>query len=140
MDNTKYIGTIQELNDWVFTDLGFCGCGDPEAALDLMRSILSAINSRSERNQQNDSTHEEWMTVSREIEKMIGMEQNPAVAWTYLYFLDGQGLLEHGSNITGSWLTDKGKEILALFNKYTSKQIIDNDGEEDVLDAKVIDA
>jgi hypothetical protein len=28
-----------------------------------------------------------------------------------LHLLDGKGLLEHGTSIRGSWLTDKGKKV-----------------------------
>lgn len=45
--------TLTELHEWVFSDLGFCGCGDPEGALDFLRTVLVAIRKRHEDNNED---------------------------------------------------------------------------------------
>ena len=115
--------TLDDLHMWVFTDLGFCGCGDPEGSLDFLRDSLNDINKESD---------ERWNAMKARF------PEGP-MSWTYLYMLDDKGLTEHGSNIRGCWLTDKGKAILELLNKYSSAQISENDENiPDVLDASVI--
>lgn len=114
---------LEDLHNWVFCDLGFCGCGDPEGALEMLRDTLNLLNKEFD---------ERWDEIKRRF------PDNP-MSWTYLYFLDDKGLTDHGSNIRGCWLTEKGKGILAALNAYTIEQIIEGDeGAESILDAKVI--
>lgn len=130
--------TLIELHEWVFAELGFCGCGDPEGALDFMRSVLVAIRKRHDDNHKDESTLEDWTRNSNAIEDLIGMKQNPPMAWTYLYLLDGKGLLEHGSNCSGSWLTERGDEVLDALLKFDSEAIIEGEEAESVLNAEVV--
>ena len=39
--------TERELKRFEEVDLGFCGCGDPVGALELLRDVLQAMNDRS---------------------------------------------------------------------------------------------
>lgn len=121
--------TLQEIHDWVFTDLGFCGCGDPEAALEFLRVILNALDR---------GTNEERKALLKE--KFAG---NEGLYWTYLYLLDDNGLTEHGSNVVGCWLTEKGKDILLTLNSFSAEDVIENSQKEesleDILDAEVIE-
>lgn len=128
--------TLEEMNEWVFDGLGFCGCGDPEGALDLLRSVLAAIQKRSDNNDCDDHTMDDYRRDSAEIDNLIGMNDRRALAFTYLYWLDELGLTEHGSNITGSWLTDKGRDILVGLNASTASEIMNY--EASVLDAAVV--
>lgn len=115
--------TLDEINDWVFCDLGFCGCGNPEGALDFLRDTLNLIDKEFD---------ERWEGMKNRF------PDNP-MSWTYLYMLDDKGLTEHGSNIRGCWLTEKGKDILTALNSFTVEQIIGNDQTaESVLDAEQI--
>lgn len=87
--------TPAELHDYIFTDLGFCGCGTPEAVLTFLRDILQAVDSRSEIGTDSTLNH--------------GGEAMRQLVW---YFLDDKELTEHGSRADMGWLTDKGKEVL----------------------------
>lgn len=136
--------TLTELHDWVFSDLGFCGCGDPEGALDFLRTVLVAIRKRHDENEIEESetaSRERWSRNSAAFRDLINMEHQPAMAWFYLYMLNDKELLEHGGNCSGSWLTEKGEEILDALLKFDSGAIVDcdcDDDEEDALDAEVI--
>lgn len=137
--------TLDELHDWVFDGLGFCGCGDPEGALDFMRSVLLVIRKRHDEN--DDGDQDTWTRNSEALDQLIGMKRGAplgsttnAMAWTYLYFLDSKGLLEHGGNCSGSWLTEKGDEVLDALLKFDSEAIINHDEQaESVLDAEVLE-
>lgn len=115
--------TLGEIHDWLFCDLGFCGCGDPEAALEFLRDTLNLLNKEFD---------ERWDGMQKRF-------PDGPMSWTYLYMLDDKGLTEHGSNIRGCWLTDKGKDILSALNAYSIEQIIENDESiPNTLDAEVI--
>lgn len=100
--------TIKELNDWVFGELGFCGCGDPAGALTFLRDTLNLMN-------------QEFYSRYAEMQKRF---PDGPLSWSYLYMLDDKGLTEHGSNIRGCWLTEKGQTILAALNAYPVEEII----------------
>src|SRR5574338_997566 len=129
MSNTETtIMGLPEIHDWVFNELGFCGCGDPEASLDLLRSVLLAIRKRHDENQIEEcdaDSQARWSRNSEGLRKLIGMDDNAPMAWTYLYFLDSKGLLEHGGNCSGSWLTERGEQILDALLKFDSESIIE---------------
>lgn len=97
--------TLTELHDWVFSELGFCGCGDPEEALEFLKSVLLAIRKRHEDNQIEESeeaSQARWSRNSDALRELICMEKNPAMAWFYLYMLNDKEVLEHGGNCSGS--------------------------------------
>lgn len=140
-DSTKQL-TLDEIHEWVFDGLGFCGCGDPEAALEFLKSVLLAIRQRSNGNEIEEgdkASQERWSRNSDAIRQMLHMETAPAMAWSYLYMLDSKGLLEHGGNCSGSWLTERGEQILDALLKYDIEDIIEG-VEDDILDAAVIEA
>lgn len=114
---------LEDIYNWVFCELAFCGCGDPEGALEFLRDTLNLLN-------------KEFDERCNGIKKRF---PDSPMSWSYLYMLDDKGLTEHGSNIRGCWLTDKGKGILAALNAYSIEQIIE--GSEDAkstLDAEVV--
>lgn len=135
--------TLEELHDWVFDGLGFCGCGDPEQALEFLKSVLLAIRKRSHENGEIEESQVEslarWTRNSDALNELVGMERAPAMAWTYLYMLSDKDLLEHGGNCSGSWLTEKGEQILDALLKYDAEAIIEG-AEDEILDAIVIEA
>ena len=86
--------TIQGLrkffNEW------FCGCGCPEEAISFLLELLELCP----------------LYDNREpFEKLI---PNEGLQYLTLYTLDHFDLIEHGTSVRGSWLTDKGKAILEL--------------------------
>jgi hypothetical protein len=78
--------------------LGLCGCGNPEAAYDLIRDLLSLAPFY------EDSR---WKTA----EALTG--NIPGAHHIVLGAMDRAGLIEHGSSQNGAWLTDKGTWCLA---------------------------
>ena len=80
---------------------GFCGCYQPEEALDLIREILLIAK-------KDDHGFHEY-------EKAV--EANPAGAsHLVLSMLNDMDLLEHGGNMAMSWLGPEGLESLEVLN------------------------
>ncbi|MFF3998549.1 hypothetical protein ACFYX8_35235 [Streptomyces cyaneofuscatus] len=87
---------LEHLNQIFYVDLGLCGCGDPEGAYDLVRDLLSLCPLYEEHR---------W-------EKAEELTGGGPAHHIVMSTLDTAGLIEHGSNINGSWLTAKGTWFL----------------------------
>lgn len=72
------------------TILGFCGCGDPDSVMVYVRDLLKEINSQV------------WEKDESDLPYMF-----------FVYWANDKGFAEHGITARCSWLTDKGKEVLA---------------------------
>ena len=77
----------------------FCGCGIPAYVLRGFRDTL--------RGQQEDKLADNEMQI-------------------YLYILNKDEYLEHGSSIFGSWLTQKGKALLTLLDAWYEEECPDD--------------
>jgi hypothetical protein len=64
--------------------IGACHCGAPEEGMGQMRWALEAV------------ARPEYVPIPMLV----------------LYYLDTRELIEHGSTVTSSWLTPKGKKLL----------------------------
>jgi len=92
------------IHDFYYRKLNFCGCGNPDTQMQFLRDVLRAINRRSEGNT--------WKEDTKKIEALLP----GALGQFYLYWLDSMGITEHGGSIGGDWLTEKGKELLLLMD------------------------
>jgi hypothetical protein len=73
--------------------MGGCGCGDgslPDLAVEVLRYF--------------STMQRDWNEFTREMEIIA-------------HWFDSLDLIDHGSSIRGSWLTDKGKTVLATLDK-----------------------
>jgi len=73
----------------------YCGCGNPESAIELVHDLLTAAPFYENRDR------------VKELLPTTGIEM------VVFYALESAELIEHGSSIGGSWLTERGKEALA---------------------------
>ncbi|WP_327300361.1 hypothetical protein [Streptomyces goshikiensis] len=80
----------------LFDSLNLCGCGQPAAAYEMVRDLLALA-----------PLYEEgrW----RLAETLTGGGGGHHIIMSAL---DAAGLMEHGSSISGAWLTGKGKWCL----------------------------
>lgn len=106
--------TPAELHDYIFTDLGLCGCGEPERVLTFLRDMLQAVDSRSEIGTDSTLNH--------------GGDAMRQLVW---YFLDDKGLTEHGSRADMGWLTDKGQELLTALKAADIEKLVEAEHVED---------
>lgn len=104
--------TLDELHNWFFTEFGLCGCGDPAGVVRLIKEVLALSDKRSKAWAVNDD--ETARGVYKVQQAILAYPSHSSLYWHFLYWLDHLGLTEHGTNISGAWLTDKGQEVLAL--------------------------
>jgi len=79
-----------------FDDLRLCGCGNPEATLALILDLLRACP---------------WYEGGwSEFANRLTMPGFEFVA----HQLTAAGLIEHGTVVTGSWITEKGQRFVDL--------------------------
>lgn len=75
-----------------YDDLGDCGCGQSDQRLELVRQVLRDCPLyEDERWRAYDSPLAEWL----------------------LAIMAGADLIEHGSTLGGSWITEKGQRLLS---------------------------
>ena len=105
---------------WCGSFLGLCGCGCPEEALDTALGVLSAVEARTEAWRAKDKATDEM--AYEQLKRLVPFDGEYAgLGYAFMYLLDSKGLLEHGSSIGGSWLTDDGKEFLARLREWKSE-------------------
>lgn len=75
----------------------FCGCGLPESAWEIVLRLLGYFGTPHEDRNLDEFRDEDYLAA---------------------YVIDHCGLIEHGTSIGGSWLTDDGKEALRFLRKH----------------------
>ena len=114
------------INDFYYEKLNFCGCGSPWDVLYTIKKILNVIS------QKKDYDYEDyWNKFRNSLNIMIDKNNfsvNEGVFQIILNVLNNCDVLEHGSSIGGSWLTDYGKELLEHLNA------LSDDDLENILD------
>ena len=85
---------------YYFEKLGWCGCGCPEAVMEVIANYLEA---RSLPYPESDKKMKTYFAPDG--------DENPLVM-CLAYTLDDKGFTEHGSSIFSCWLTDDGKYFL----------------------------
>lgn len=98
--------TPQELRVWI-NETGWCGCGLPEKVWHLLEGMLECL-----------SRH----ATLEEQRKLISDE---GARYWILYDLDRMKLSEHGGSVDGSWLTDKGREVLDALQEEDIDELAD---------------
>lgn len=125
------------------SDFNFCACGCPEENLEYIRGGLLLID--------RDKTPEgkaeldaalaaprpasgvghspEWSAYCADLRRRereyFGSEK---ACWFFLYWADSQDLTEHGGGVGASWLTEKGRKLIADI----AEALAENDEEERV--------
>lgn len=112
---------IDSLMDyWMYEDLGLCGCGCPEYTFEVIRKFLhirqdwqrDKITYRDAYNRYKNDLH-----VDDKDEDQFGLLR------FMMYILDKHGFIEHGSSITGCWLTEKGEMLLTTLDAWNEKNM-----------------
>ncbi|HBF7899059.1 hypothetical protein KLL36_11800 [Clostridioides difficile] len=95
--------------------MDFCGCGSPEDISFMIKGVLTTIQNK-EKNCNLEYT-ERCYIFEIEFNNVCGIigSKNNLIQEFILNALNSYGLLEHGSSIWGSWLSDYGKQILCAF-------------------------
>ncbi|MDY6857563.1 MAG: hypothetical protein SWO11_23240 [Thermodesulfobacteriota bacterium] len=85
-----------------YDQIGLCGCGQPENVHKFLLDCMAATR----------DDHDLIIDYSKIIE--IVKSRPEVVAEFVLHFLDDCNLTEHGSSVYGSWLTERGKQVLEI--------------------------
>lgn len=103
--------------------LGICGCSSDDTWL-LVRDILTTIN---EDYNAPDQPYNYATAQASRVCDLLGIDHSetdgnwPATYYLAMALLDRAGLIEHGSGIRNSWLTDEGLEVLAYLRENADK-------------------
>ena len=84
----------------VFLQKYFCGCGQPESAVERLRDLL-----RWHHRENGGYKGREAAVNDAGFEMLL------------LYFLDHMGLTEHGGSVGGAWLTAEGEGVLGALER-----------------------
>lgn len=88
-----------------FDQLGLCGCGNPACVHAMLIECLESFDR--DKNGWGSGTGIDRIT---EIVK-----SKPDVVAEFIgHFLDQKDLLEHGGSVYGSWLTERGKQVIEI--------------------------
>ena len=90
-------------------NLNFCGCGDPDSGYAALLETLKAHDEGGERRKWAEARGGSWEEVQC---KGNGYD------YLILYFLDANGLMEHGGSVGGGWLTKKGKSVRIFLEEW----------------------
>jgi len=93
-----------------FGVLHLCGCGCPEDAYNFCRDALMAFDRRG---CHDTPPTRQWIDAEGAVEKLV-RERPDHAAHVISHFLSHLKLLEHGSSVGGSWLTDDGERIVDM--------------------------
>lgn len=92
---------LSHLHKVFYGDLRLCGCGQPDAAWELIHSVLTHCDTPAE--------NQGWAALGREIGP-------PGAVHIVISVLTDADLIEHGGSYVVNWLTDKGKWMLWALN------------------------
>lgn len=100
-------------------ELPICGCGRPEISYEMFWKWLYYCKKSKEIYNKNEGNFEKYLeemlldSVCTEIDKAKVSETDLEGAYAIINeVLDQLGCTEHGSSWYGSWLTEKGEEML----------------------------
>lgn len=122
--------TEEFIQEFYYNKLEFCGCGSPSDILYVIRNILNVIDKRwidckaecdnwykiyqenlkNSLNQKDDDMEEDFST-------------NDGVVQIIYNALTNVDVLEHGSSISCSWITNYGKQLLQHLNSCSDDEL-----------------
>lgn len=103
--------TPNELLDFLHKKAGFCGCGQPNEAFEMLRDTLVLINELKVvvwSSPDRSLARNDW---NRRFSELIGSKDRTGLACWWLYWIDHIGLTEHGGSVPG-WLTPLGEKVM----------------------------
>lgn len=106
--------------------LGYCGCGNPNCVLELIRDVLDCLSLRYRDIHNLDPISDDaWEESYGKLEEIFP-ERGP-LFHVILYDLNRADLLEHGGSVAGSWPTDYGMDILSIIKEFGVEYLLDAD-------------
>lgn len=103
------------LDYFTYEVMDMCGCGVPELTHELIRRVLSIRNERLPY-EETLKKYKQELHLDTDDDTQYGSLQ------FILYILNSRGILEHGSSVGGSWLTNLGRMYLAVLNAWHDRE------------------
>ena len=105
---------------WMYEDLGLCDCGRPEYTYEAIRKFLHIRQDWRENKL-------EYTEVLNRYKRDLHVDDNDnnqfGLLQFMMYILDEHEFVEHGSGITGCWLTEKGERLLVTLDAWHEKNM-----------------
>ncbi len=101
-----------------FEQLHFCGCGVQGGVIGIFRDAMQIMHHRSAAIDDEGA----WMAGYEKLKNLLGGDDNPFY-YLVMYTLDAHDLTEHGGSVGGSWLSDKGRALLAGMANKTNDEL-----------------
>ncbi len=95
------------MKDQILEQLNWCGCGNPDDALEYLRQILQLFKDKDKYD---------------EVCELIHLKDQPGLGYMILYYLDSIELTEHGGSVGGCWLSEKGETFLEDITSHQATQ------------------
>lgn len=114
IDNFYKSELIEACTDFFYYEkLNWCGCGHPDAAKRVIRDYLRILYDF-EKDNENEAQNRKCINLKNRFgfENVFENELLMCLAYT----LDAAGFTEHGSSLSGAWLSEEGKMFLWLLN------------------------
>lgn len=96
--------------------LGICGCGCADESIKCVRNYINIVKINHEK------SFDEGKEQLKEIFGVYDVCSDPVLQFMS-YVLDDKGLTNHGSNISGAWITNLGKILSWCYNIYINDLI-----------------
>lgn len=111
---------LESLDDYFIHDLiGICGCGKPDWMRFLIRDVLKLYEWEHDTDNIVRRSEEFREERKRKYEKVFGVKNiyDSPMALFVVYILNDKELLEHGTGIGGSWITELGRMCLTVLEE-----------------------
>lgn len=124
--DTYYEDTLYEecLKFFTYEQLGICGCGRPEDTINVIKDLLNILDKYEKiRDDKTVDFHQTYEDKWKDLNSLCGVhikdnDNYDGMLQFMMYVLDDKGFLEHGSGISGAWLSNEGKMLLYVLNNY----------------------
>jgi hypothetical protein len=93
-------------------DFGWCYCGQPGTVMETIRDVL-----RQRADYWEKVRASSWPPPADLEPTPQGVYASSGLEWVLEYAMDKAELTEHGGNVSGSWLTEKGESVLAALER-----------------------
>lgn len=107
--------------------MNFCGCGCPEMILKIVQLVLKTQERFHTDKNYGYYDCVETYTKELHLESSVESRMNEIIIEFFLKSLDSCDLLDHGSGVSGSWLSSKGDNFLFALNYWEAEGYPDLD-------------
>lgn len=116
LDKIIQVKLVKEFWD---DDLEFCSCGAPWDSLNMIKKILNLVYKYFDEK-------DEDIDFRKEVQNIIGCRDDNTSMVVYemlVNVFNNAGIMEHGSNITWSWLTSYGEALRDALNELSDFEL-----------------